>query len=115
MSQLADSTLSAARTSPKIDMRPPPRLARGLTSLWHRRPKEGASNARRAAILAAMWAGQAAAAGLVPGFTELSWIGGFGHDAAQMCKLRSQVREEFYAYSASRFVDEKFPTMVEAS
>ena len=113
--RLAGSALSAAQTSPTVDQRPLPRLARGLAEPWRRRPKEEAKNPRRAAMLAALLAGEAAIGGLVPGATLLLPVGAaLAYDATQMGKLRRRVCDELYAYGASRFLQDEFPTMVDA-
>ena len=108
-----------SQSAPAEDLRPLPRLARGLAAPSRRRPNEEAKDRRFAEISAAVGAGVplvlAVAAGLVPGVAELSFMGALRCDSAQIGKLRRQVCDELYADGVSRFVEEDFPKMVEPS
>ena len=116
---VACSALSAAITSPRLDMRRLPRLARGLAPPSRRRPNEKSKNQRFTAISAAVGAGvplvQAVTGGLVPGVAELSFIGALRYDSAQIGNLRIQFCDELHADGVSQFVEEDFSKMVESS
>ena len=114
-STVAGYSPSSGKTSPEPNMRPLPRLVRGLALPMASSAQSGGQRpeARGNHGCATGRAGSSCAPS--PGVVELPVLAALEYDSAQMRNLRRQVCDELNTSGSSRFLAEEFPTMVEAS